>query len=101
MPPDYLRRLRELLDSHGILWVDDEVQSGAGRTGEIWALDHYDVEPDLLVAGKSLGGGLPLASVTGRAELMDAPAPAGSAAPSAGTRPRAPPPTSRSTSCPA
>ena len=77
MPPDYLRRLRELLDSHGILWVDDEVQSGAGRTGELWALDHYDVEPDLLVAGKSLGGGLPLASVTGRAELMDAPAPGG------------------------
>ncbi len=77
MPPDYLRRLRELLDTHGILWVDDEVQSGAGRTGEIWALDHYDVEPDLLVAGKSLGGGLPLASVTGRAELMDAPAPGG------------------------
>ena len=77
MPPDYLRRLRELLDSHGILWVDDEVQSGAGRTGELWALDHYDVQPDLLVAGKSLGGGLPLASVTGRAELMDAPAPGG------------------------
>ncbi len=77
MPPDYLRRLRELLDSHGILWVDDEVQSGAGRTGELWALDHYDVEPDLLVAGKSLGGGLPLASVTGRAELMDAPSPGG------------------------
>ena len=77
MPPDYLRRLRELLDSHGILWVDDEVQSGAGRTGELWTLDHYDVEPDLLVAGKSLGGGLPLASVTGRAELMDAPSPGG------------------------
>ena len=71
------RRLRELLDPHGILYVDDEVQSGAGRTGEIWALEHYDVEPDLIVAGKSLGGGLPLASVTGRAELMDAPAPGG------------------------
>ena len=53
------------------------MQSGAGRTGELWALDHYDVEPDLLVAGKSLGGGLPLASVTGRAELMDAPSPGG------------------------
>ena len=77
MPPDFPARLRELLDSHGILYVDDEVQSGVGRTGAIWAIEHYGVEPDLLVAGKSLGGGLPLASVTGRAELMDAPAPGG------------------------
>ena len=64
-------------DRHGILYVDDEVQSGGGRTGAIWAIEHYDVEPDLLVAGKSLGGGLPLASVTGRAELMDAVHPGG------------------------
>ena len=63
--------------AHGILYVDDEVQSGVGRTGRMWAIEHYGVEPDLLVAGKSLGGGLPLASVTGRAELMDAPAPGG------------------------
>jgi 4-aminobutyrate aminotransferase / (S)-3-amino-2-methylpropionate transaminase / 5-aminovalerate transaminase len=77
MPAEFLRRLRELLDRHGILWVDDEVQSGVGRTGELWAVEHYDAQPDLLVAGKSLGGGLPLASVTGRAELMDAPAPGG------------------------
>ena len=77
MPPDYPARLRELLDRHGILYVDDEVQSGTGRTGEMWALEHYGVEPDLIVGGKSLGGGLPLASVTGRAELMDAPAPGG------------------------
>ncbi len=77
MPTDFPARLRELLDCHGILYVDDEVQSGVGRTGRTWALEHYGVEPDLLVAGKSLGGGLPLASVTGRAELMDAPAPGG------------------------
>ena len=77
MPPDFLVRLRELLDKHGILYVDDEVQSGVGRTGEVWAIQHYGVEPDLLVAGKSLGGGLPLASVTGRAEVMDVPAPGG------------------------
>jgi 4-aminobutyrate aminotransferase / (S)-3-amino-2-methylpropionate transaminase / 5-aminovalerate transaminase len=77
MPADYLRRLQELLDDHGILWVDDEVQSGVGRTGEVWAVEHHGLEPDLLVAGKSLGGGLPLASVTGRAELMDSPAPGG------------------------
>ena len=77
MPPEFLPRLAELLAAHGILYVDDEVQSGVGRTGEVWAVEHYGVEPDLLVAGKSLGGGLPLASVTGRAELMDAPAPGG------------------------
>jgi 4-aminobutyrate aminotransferase / (S)-3-amino-2-methylpropionate transaminase / 5-aminovalerate transaminase len=77
MEPDYPRRLRELLDRHGILYVDDEVQSGVGRTGKLWALEHYGVEPDLLIAGKSLGGGLPLASVTGRAELMDSPGPGG------------------------
>jgi 4-aminobutyrate aminotransferase / (S)-3-amino-2-methylpropionate transaminase / 5-aminovalerate transaminase len=77
MPAEYLRRLQELLDKHGILWVDDEVQSGVGRTGEIWAVEHAGLRPDLVIAGKSLGGGLPLASITGRAELMDAPAPGG------------------------
>ncbi len=73
MPPDFLARLQELCRAHGILYVDDEVQSGVGRTGLMWAVEHYDgVEPDVLVAGKSIGGGLPLAGVTGRAELMDA-----------------------------
>ena len=78
MPPDFPARLRELCDRHGILWVDDEVQSGTGRTGRVWAVEHYDgAEPDLLVSGKSLGGGLPLAAVTGGAELMDAVHPGG------------------------
>jgi 4-aminobutyrate aminotransferase-like enzyme len=78
MPPDFPARLQELLAKHGILYVDDEVQSGVGRTGKVWAIEHYDgVEPDLLVSGKSLGGGLPLAGVTGRAELMDAVPPGG------------------------
>jgi 4-aminobutyrate aminotransferase len=73
MPLDYLPRLQELLRSHGILYVDDEVQSGIGRTGRMWAVEHYEgVEPDLVVSGKSIGGGLPLAGVTGRAEVMDA-----------------------------
>jgi len=73
MPLDYLPRLQELLRSHGILFVDDEVQSGIGRTGRMWAVEHYDgVEPDLVLSGKSIGGGLPLAGVTGRAEIMDA-----------------------------
>jgi len=73
MPADYPARLQELCRKHGILYVDDEVQAGVGRTGRMWAIEHYDgVEPDLLVSGKSLGGGLPLAGVTGRAEVMDA-----------------------------
>ncbi|HEX6702285.1 MAG TPA: 4-aminobutyrate--2-oxoglutarate transaminase [Gaiellaceae bacterium] len=78
MPPDFPARLAELCAGHGILYVDDEVQSGVGRTGPVWTIEHYDgVEPDLLVSGKSLGGGLPLAGVTGRAEIMDAVNPGG------------------------
>jgi len=72
MPLDFPPRLKELCAKHGILYVDDEVQSGVGRTGPVWAIEHYGVEPDLLVSGKSLGGGLPLAGVTGPAEIMDA-----------------------------
>jgi 4-aminobutyrate aminotransferase len=73
MPSDYPARLQEVCRRHGILYVDDEVQSGIGRTGKMWAIEHYEgVEPDLLVSGKSIGGGLPLAGVTGRAEVMDA-----------------------------
>jgi 4-aminobutyrate aminotransferase/(S)-3-amino-2-methylpropionate transaminase len=78
MPPDYPARLQELCRAHGILYVDDEVQSGVGRTGKMWAIEHYEgVEPDLLVSGKSIGGGLPLAGVTGGAEAMDAVPPGG------------------------
>jgi 4-aminobutyrate aminotransferase/(S)-3-amino-2-methylpropionate transaminase len=77
MPADFPARLAELCAAHGILYVDDEVQAGTGRTGPVWAIEHYGVEPDLLVSGKSLGGGLPLAAVTGRAELMDAVHPGG------------------------
>jgi 4-aminobutyrate aminotransferase / (S)-3-amino-2-methylpropionate transaminase / 5-aminovalerate transaminase len=77
MPRDFPPRLRELCDRHGIVYVDDEVQSGVGRTGPVWAVEHYGVEPDLLVSGKSLGGGLPLAGVTGRADLVDSVPPGG------------------------
>jgi 4-aminobutyrate aminotransferase/(S)-3-amino-2-methylpropionate transaminase len=77
MPPEFIHALRALCDTHGIVYVDDEVQSGCGRTGTMWAIERFDVEPDLLVSGKTLGGGLPLAAVTGRAELMDAPQPGG------------------------
>jgi len=77
VPEDFPRRLAELCRERGVLYVNDEVQSGVGRTGPVWAIEHYGVEPDLLVSGKSLGGGLPLAAVTGRAEVMDAPHPGG------------------------
>jgi len=77
MPEDFIRALRELCDKHGIVYVDDEVQSGCGRTGTVWAIERYGIEPDLLVSGKTLGGGLPLAGVTGKVELMDAPHPGG------------------------
>jgi 4-aminobutyrate aminotransferase/(S)-3-amino-2-methylpropionate transaminase len=77
MPADFVHGLKGVCERHGILYVDDEVQSGIGRTGPVWAIEHYEVEPDLLVSGKSLGGGLPLAAVTGPAELMDAVPPGG------------------------
>jgi 4-aminobutyrate aminotransferase len=71
MPREFVQALRRICDEHGILYVDDEVQAGCGRTGTLWAIEQLGVEPDLLVSGKTLGGGLPLAAVTGRAELMD------------------------------
>jgi 4-aminobutyrate aminotransferase-like enzyme len=77
MPGEFLRALKELCERNGILYVADEVQSGCGRSGPVWAIEHHEVEPDLLVSGKTLGGGLPLAAVTGKAELMDAPHPGG------------------------
>jgi 4-aminobutyrate aminotransferase len=72
MPAEFVRALRRICDEHGLIYVDDEVQAGCGRTGTMWAIEQLGVEPDLLVSGKTLGGGLPLAGVTGRAELMDA-----------------------------
>ena len=77
LPEDFPARLLELCRKHGTLFVADEVQSGIGRTGPVWAIEHYGVEPDLVVSGKSLGGGLPLAGVTGPAEIMDAVEPGG------------------------
>ena len=77
MPPEFVHALRHICDRHGILYVADEVQSGCGRTGPVWAISHFDVEPDLLVSGKTLGGGLPLAALTGKAALMDSVEPGG------------------------
>src|SRR3954462_414512 len=76
-PPDYFKVLIELCHKHGVLFIADEVQSGFGRTGHLFASERYGIEPDLIVTAKSLGGGLPLAAVTGRAEIMDAPNPGG------------------------
>jgi 4-aminobutyrate aminotransferase/(S)-3-amino-2-methylpropionate transaminase len=72
MPADFLRPLAALCAEHGILYVADEIQSGIGRTGPVWAVEHSGVQPDLVVSGKSLGGGLPLAAVTGGADVVDA-----------------------------
>ena len=77
MPTEFVRALRAQCDEHGILYVADEVQSGCGRSGPVWAIEHHGVEPDLLVSGKTLGGGLPLAAATGKSGLMDAPHPGG------------------------
>jgi 4-aminobutyrate aminotransferase/(S)-3-amino-2-methylpropionate transaminase len=76
-PQDYFRTLIEICRKHGVLFIADEVQSGLGRTGALFASERYGIEPDILVTAKSIGGGLPLAAITGRAEIMDAPAPGG------------------------
>ena len=76
-PAEFMRGLRKICDEHGILLIADEVQTGFGRTGLLFAMSHYDVEPDLVTFAKSLAGGMPLSGVVGRAEIMDAPAPGG------------------------
>ena len=76
-PPAFMRALREICDRHGILLIADEIQTGFARTGKWFAMDHYDVVPDLMTMAKSLAGGTPLSAVCGRAEIMDAPAPGG------------------------
>jgi 4-aminobutyrate aminotransferase / (S)-3-amino-2-methylpropionate transaminase / 5-aminovalerate transaminase len=74
-PRDYFQLLQNICRKHGILFIADEIQSGFGRTGKWFACEHFGVEPDLLATAKSLGGGMPIAAVTGRAEIMDAPGP--------------------------
>lgn len=77
VPRPLMKALREICDEHGILLVADEVQTGFARTGKMFAMQHYDVAPDLTTMAKSLAGGFPLSAVTGREELMDAPGPGG------------------------
>ncbi|HAU5607989.1 4-aminobutyrate--2-oxoglutarate transaminase [Citrobacter koseri] len=76
-PTDFMQALRTLCDTHGILLIADEVQTGFARTGKLFAMEHYGVQPDLITMAKSLAGGMPLSAVSGRAEVMDAPAPGG------------------------
>jgi 4-aminobutyrate aminotransferase / (S)-3-amino-2-methylpropionate transaminase / 5-aminovalerate transaminase len=76
-PAGFLPALVDICRRHGIVFIADEVQTGFGRTGELFACTHFGIEPDLIITAKSLGGGLPLAGITGRAEIMDAPAPGG------------------------
>jgi len=76
-PQDYFRTLIEICRKHGVLFIADEVQTGFGRTGALFASERYGIEPDILITAKSIGGGLPLAAITGRAEIMDAPGPGG------------------------
>jgi 4-aminobutyrate aminotransferase/(S)-3-amino-2-methylpropionate transaminase len=76
-PVELFRELRKICDQHGIVLVADEVQTGFGRTGKLFAMEHTGVEPDLVTMAKSLGGGFPISGVLGRAEIMDAPEPGG------------------------
>jgi 4-aminobutyrate aminotransferase / (S)-3-amino-2-methylpropionate transaminase / 5-aminovalerate transaminase len=72
-PPEFVRGIRRMCDEHGIVMVADEVQTGFGRTGRLFAMERFGVEPDLIVVAKSIAGGLPLSGVLGKAEIMNAP----------------------------
>ena len=74
-PPGFLKALKALCEEHGILFVADEIQSGFCRTGQMFAVNHDGVEPDMLLIAKSMGAGMPISGVIGRAEVMDAPPP--------------------------
>ncbi|MER8700180.1 4-aminobutyrate--2-oxoglutarate transaminase [Mesorhizobium sp. M0954] len=76
-PRDFMTALRKICDQHGMLLIADEVQTGFARTGKMFAMDHHEVAADITTMAKSLAGGFPLAAVTGRAEVMDAPNPGG------------------------
>ncbi len=72
-PPEFMRAIREICDEHGIVMIADEVQAGFARTGKLFAMEHYNVQPDLMTMAKSMAGGFVLSGVSGKAEIMDAP----------------------------
>ncbi|MNK46890.1 4-aminobutyrate aminotransferase PuuE [compost metagenome] len=76
-PPELMTALRKVCDEHGILLIADEVQTGFGRTGKLFAMEHHSVQADLITMAKSLGGGMPISGVVGRADVMDGPAAGG------------------------
>src|SRR5690606_17863917 len=77
VPQAFMQELRDIADANGIVLVADEVQTGMGRTGTLWAVEQYGIEPDLIATAKALGAGMPIAAVVGRAEVMDGPHPGG------------------------
>jgi 4-aminobutyrate aminotransferase/(S)-3-amino-2-methylpropionate transaminase len=77
MPADFIQGLKARCEEHGILYIDDEVQAGMGRTGTLWGIEHSGVVPDLITVGKSLASGMPLAGVIGSTEIMDSVHPGG------------------------
>jgi 4-aminobutyrate aminotransferase/(S)-3-amino-2-methylpropionate transaminase len=72
-PKEYFKILHKICQDHGIVLISDEIQTAFGRTGKMFAMEHYEVEPEIIVMAKSIAGGLPLSAVTGKAELMDHP----------------------------
>jgi 4-aminobutyrate aminotransferase/(S)-3-amino-2-methylpropionate transaminase len=70
-PTDYVKELKKFLDENGILLIDDEVQSGWARTGRMWAIEHYGIEPDIMVTAKAIANGLPLSAIIGKKEIME------------------------------
>lgn len=76
-PPEYHAKLKSICEEQGIVFIADEIQTGLGRTGRLFAMEHYGVEADIMTTAKSLGAGYPIAAITGRAEVMDVPHPGG------------------------
>ena len=74
-PKEFIKGLRELADRHDFVLIDEEVQTGIGRTGKFWAIEHFDAVPDVLVSAKALGGGMPISAVVGKSEIMDSVSP--------------------------
>ncbi len=72
-PVEYFKKIKAICEKHGILFIMDEIQSGMGRTGKLFASEHFDIAPDIILSAKSLAAGLPLASITGKADVMEMP----------------------------